>query len=211
MSKLDVAKKHYSKLKAISKITNIPSEIRNFFSEKRRSIVMDTFMRLLESLNLDNRSLGGLKRENCQLTNLQVFQILLLLPFFAIKGFSHYDGSALCRMFGGKKDVLFSYHGEKGKIGGKEQGLTSEQRNGCYERKRDKKCHIAKRKEEYFMSKGVKLLDMVKDAIRNATRYISITCWLTVGSHVPNWLISFIAVTRNSIFSVWQRWTTPSI
>ena len=30
MSKLDVTKKHYSKLKAMSKITNIPSEIRNF-------------------------------------------------------------------------------------------------------------------------------------------------------------------------------------
>ena len=73
----------------MSKITNIPSEIRNFFSEKRRSIVMDTFTRLLEGLKLDNRSLGGLKRENCQLTNLQVFQILLLFPFFAIKGFSH--------------------------------------------------------------------------------------------------------------------------
>lgn len=57
-----------------------------FFSDSKR---------LLESLNLDNRSLGGLKRENCQLTNLQVFQILLLLPFFAIKGFSHYDGSVL--------------------------------------------------------------------------------------------------------------------
>ena len=142
---------------------------------------MDTFMRLLESLNLDNRSLGGLKRENCQLTNLQVFQILLLLPFFAIKGFSHYDGSALCRMFGGKKDVLFSYHGEKGKIGGKEQGLTSEQRNGRYERKRDKKCHIAKRKEEYFMSKGVKLLDMVKDAIRNKIPfdYLLVDSWFT--------------------------------
>ena len=55
------------------KITNIPSEIRNFFSEKRRSIVMDTFTRLLEGLNLDTRSLGGLKRENCQLTNVQVF------------------------------------------------------------------------------------------------------------------------------------------
>ena len=109
MSKLDVTKKHYSKLKAMSKITNIPSEIRNLFSEKRRSMVMDTFTRLLESLNLDIRSLGGQKRENCQLTNLQVFQILLLLPFFAVKGFSHYDGSALCRMFGGKKDVLYSY------------------------------------------------------------------------------------------------------
>ena len=109
MSKLDVTKKHYSKLKAMCKITNIPSEIRNFFSEKRRSIVMDTFTRLLEGLNLDTRSLGGLKRENCQLTNVQVFQILLLFPFFAIKGFSHYNGLALCRMFGGKKDVLYSY------------------------------------------------------------------------------------------------------
>ena len=271
MSKLDVTKKHYSKLKAMSKITNIPSEIRNFFSEKRRSIVMDTFTRLLEGLNLDNRSLGGLKRENCQLTNLQVFQILLLLPFFAIKGFSHYDGSALCRMFGGKKDILYSYlsqdninwrnviyritnwlltkvtvrqdhkksllptvliaddtdlpktgmhmesigkifshvhqkcilgykalmlcwsdgrtqfmldfslHGEKGKVDGKEQGLTSEQRNGRYERKRDEKCHIAKRKEEYFMSKGFKLLDMVKNAIRNKIPfdYLLVDSWFT--------------------------------
>ena len=91
MSKLDVTKKHYSKLKAMSKITNIPSEIRNFFSEKRRSIVMDTFTRLLEGLNLDTRSLGGLKRDNCQLTNLQgkrirdaaFFLIIMLVTFAA--------------------------------------------------------------------------------------------------------------------------------
>lgn len=34
MSNLDVIKKQYSKLKAMSKITKIPSEIRNFFKEK---------------------------------------------------------------------------------------------------------------------------------------------------------------------------------
>ena len=255
----------------MSKITNIPSEIRNFFSENRRSMVMDTFTRLLEGVNLDCRSLGGLKRENCRLTNLQVFQILVLLPFFAVKGFSHYEGSALSRMFGGKKDVLYSYlsqdnvnwrnvvyritnwllakvtvrqdhkksqlptvliandtdlpktgmpmesigkifshvhqkcilgykalmlcrsdsrtqfmldfslHGEKGKIEGKEQGLTSEQRNRRYERKRDEKSHVAKRKEEYFMGKGVKLLDMVKNAIRNKIPfdYLLVDSWYT--------------------------------
>ena len=271
MSKLDVTKKHYSKPKAMSKNTKIPSEIRNFFSENRRSMVMDTFTRLLEGINLDCRSLGGLKRENCQLTNLQVFQILVLLPFFAIKGFSHYEGSALSRMFGGKKDLLYSYlsqdhvnwrnvvyritgwlltkvtvrqdhkksklptvliaddtdlpktgmhmesigkifshvhqkcilgykalmlcwsdgrtqfmldfslHGEKGKIEGKEQGLTSEQRNGRYERKRDEKCHVSKRKEEYFMGKGAKLLDMVKNAIRNKIPfdYLLVDSWFT--------------------------------
>ena len=70
----------------MSKITKIPSEIRNFFSGKRRSAVMDSFTHLLENVNLDCRSLGGMKRENCQLTNLQVFQILVLLPFFAVKG-----------------------------------------------------------------------------------------------------------------------------
>ena len=255
----------------MSKITKIPSEIRNFFSKKRRSAVMDSFTQLLESVNLDCRSLGGIKRDNCQLTNLQVFQILVLLPFFAINGFSHYEGSALNRMFGGKKDILYSYlsqdginwrkviyritnsllisvivrndhkkskmptvliaddtdlpktglhmeaigkvfshvhqkcilgykvlmlcwsdgrtqfmldfslHGEKGKIEGKEQGLTSDQRKQRYERERDKESHIAKRKDEYFMSKGKKLLDMVKNAIRNKVpfEYLLVDSWFT--------------------------------
>ena len=43
----------------------------------------------------------------------------------------------------------FSLHGDKGKIEGKEQGLTSEQRRQRYERERDKDSHISKRKEEY--------------------------------------------------------------
>lgn len=255
----------------MSKITNIPSEIRNFFSEKRRSMVLDAFTRLLEGANLDCRSLGGMKRENCQLTNLQIFQILVLLPFFAVRGFSHYNGSVLSRMFGGRKDLLYSYmsqdninwrnvlyrmnkwlvtkvtvrkdytgnklptvliaddtdlpktgihmesigkifshvhqkcvlgykalmlcwsdgrtqfmldfslHGEKGKVDGKEQGLTAAQRSQRYERERDENSHIAKRKEEYFMSKGTKLLEMVKNAIRNRIPfdYLLADSWFT--------------------------------
>ena len=255
----------------MSKITKIPSEIRNFFSEKRRSAVMDAFTRLLEGINLDCRSLGGMKRCNCSLTNLQVFQILVLLPFFAVKGFSHYDGSVLSRMFGGKKDMFYSYmsqdninwrnviyritnwlvakvavrddykksklptvliaddtdlpktgfqmeaigkifshvrqkcilgykalmlcwsdgrtqfmldfslHGEKGKIEGKEQGLTSVQRKRRYERERDKDSHVARRKEEYFVSKVARLMEMVKDAIRNKVpfEYLLVDSWFT--------------------------------
>ena len=266
-----MCKKEYSNLKAMSKFTNIPSDIRSFFNEKRRSVVMNAFTCLLEDINLDCRSLGGMKRENCRLTNLQVFQILVLFPFFAIKGYSHYAGSALCRMFGGKKDMFYSYlsqdninwrkviyritnrlvkrvvirddhkksrlpkvliaddtdlpktgmhmesigkifshvhqkcilgykalmlcwsdgrtqfmldsslHGEMGKIEGKEQGLTSAQRNARYERQRDKDSHISKRKDEYFMGKGVKLLEMVKDAIQNKIPfdYLLIDSWFT--------------------------------
>lgn len=266
-----MCKKEYSNLKAMSKFTNIPSDIRSFFNEKRRSVVMNAFTCLLEDINLDCRSLGGMKRENCRLTNLQVFQILVLFPFFVIKGYSHYAGSALCRMFGGKKDMFYSYlsqdninwrkviyritnrlvkrvvirddhkksrlpkvliaddtdlpktgmhmesigkifshvhqkcilgykalmlcwsdgrtqfmldsslHGEMGKIEGKEQGLTSAQRNARYERQRDKDSHISKRKNEYFMGKGIKLLEMVKDAIQNKIPfdYLLIDSWFT--------------------------------
>ena len=266
-----MCKKEYSNLKAMSKFTNIPSDIRSFFNEKRRSVVMNAFTCLLEDINLDCRSLGGMKRENCRLTNLQVFQILVLFPFFAIKGYSHYAGSALCRMFGGKKDMFYSYlsqdninwrkviyritnrlvkrvvirddhkksrlpkvliaddtdlpktgmhmesigkifshvhqkcilgykalmlcwsdgrtqfmldsslHEEMGKIEGKEQGLTSAQRNARYERQRDKDSHISKRKNEYFMGKGIKLLEMVKDAIQNKIPfdYLLIDSWFT--------------------------------
>lgn len=67
---------------------------------------MEHFTKALEGLRLHSKDLGGNKRENCQLTNLQVFQILVLLPFMAIKGLSHYAGSALCNMFGGRKDIL---------------------------------------------------------------------------------------------------------
>lgn len=271
MSKLNVSKKEYSNLKAMGKFTNIPSDIRSFFSEKRRSVVMNAFTCLLEDINLDCRSLGGIKRENCRLTNLQVFQILVLFPFFAIKGYSHYAGSALSRMFGGRKDMFYSYlsqdnlnwrkviyritnrlvkrvvirddhkksrlpkvliaddtdlpktgmhmesigkifshvhqkcilgykalmlcwsdgrtqfmldfslHGEMGKIEGKEQGLTSAQRKARYERQRDKDSHISKRKNEYFMGKGVKLLKMVKDAIQNKIPfdYLLVDSWFT--------------------------------
>lgn len=93
----------------MSKYTNIPSEIRNLFNEKRQEIVMNDFLHLLDSLKIDQRSLGGIKRANCQLTNLQVFQILILMPFFAVSGLSHYTTSVMSRMFGGKKDILYSF------------------------------------------------------------------------------------------------------
>ena len=43
----------------MSKYTNIPSELKNFFSEKRKNSIMDMFSTLLVSLRFDNRSLGG--------------------------------------------------------------------------------------------------------------------------------------------------------
>ncbi len=70
---------------------------------------METLLRVMEGLHIGNRDLGGEKRANCQLTNIQIFRIVMLMPFFAIKGFSHYGTSVLTRMFGGKKDILYDF------------------------------------------------------------------------------------------------------
>lgn len=253
------------------KFTKIPSEIRNFFTEKRLGSAMEAFTKLVEELSVDNKSLGGKKRDNCKLTNLQIFQIIILLPFFAVRGFSHYSQSVLSSMFGGKKDIFYSFmakddinwrnivyritsglivkttirkdhvkshlptvligddsdlpktgihieaigkifshvhqkcilgykalmlcwsdgrslftldfslHGEKGKKEGKEQGLTAQQRKERYTRERDSKSHSARRKEEYFISKGIRLIEMVKRAIRAKIpfEYLLVDSWFT--------------------------------
>lgn len=85
------------------KVNKIPSENRNFFKEKRYATAMNNQTILLESLNLSNRDFGGRKRENRKLTNLQVFQILVMMQFFAVKGFSHYATSVMNRMFGERR------------------------------------------------------------------------------------------------------------
>ena len=104
MSKLNVLKKS-AQSQGYEQMYKYSIRYSWLFNEKRRSVIINAFTCLLEDINLDCRSLGGMKRENCRLANLQVFQVLVLLPFFffAIKGYSHYSGSALCRMFGRTK------------------------------------------------------------------------------------------------------------
>lgn len=57
------------------------------FTGKRINPAFSKFMTLLEGMRISDKDLGGKKRENCQLTNLQLFQIILILPFMAVPGF----------------------------------------------------------------------------------------------------------------------------
>lgn len=255
----------------MSKGTKILSEICSFFSEKRQSQLLSTLSGLVESLNLDSRILGGNKHHNCKLSNLQIFHILVMLPFFGVLGFSHYGESALHKMFSGKKDLLYSFmsqdcidwrhilyriackliggicirtdykqsdlptvliaddtdlpktgfhieaigkvfshvhqrsilgfkalmlcwsdgrsqfmldfslHGEKGKKEGKEQGLTAKQRQSRFSKERSKDSHAANRKEEYFVSKCDRLIQMVRTAIQRKIpfEYLLVDSWFT--------------------------------
>jgi hypothetical protein len=109
MTKLVVIKKQRHILKAMSKITKIPSEINYFFSNNRKASAICAFTKLLESFTPSNRYLGGEKRANCQLTNMQVFQILMLLPFVTVLGVSHFHETVLHKLCGGKKDIFYSF------------------------------------------------------------------------------------------------------
>lgn len=71
------------------------------------SFTLDAVKFLLIYRHLQN--IYWFMRENCQLTNLQLFQIILILPFMAVPGFSHYAGSSISKLFGGKKDLLYSF------------------------------------------------------------------------------------------------------
>ena len=93
----------------MSKNTNIPSEICNLFNKNRLPLVVSTFNKLVESLHLGNKDVGVHQRENCQFINLQVFQLLVLLPFFSVVNAFNYSGFVLSKMFGGKKDMLYSF------------------------------------------------------------------------------------------------------
>lgn len=61
---------------------------------------------------------------------------------------------ALCWSDGRTQFVVdCSIHGEKGKVEGKEQGLTASQRKKRFSRERAPDSCAARRKEEYFTSK----------------------------------------------------------
>ena len=77
---------------------------------------------------------------------------------------------ALCWSDGRSQFVVdFSIHGERGKVDGKEQGLTAWQRERRYNRKRDSDCQTEKRKEEYFVSKLERLKSMVKRPLEDCS------------------------------------------
>lgn len=72
-SNLEVVKQLNITLKAMSKFTKIPSEIRSFFTEKRINPAFSKFTAILEDMRISDNDLGGVKRTNCQLTNRQLF------------------------------------------------------------------------------------------------------------------------------------------
>lgn len=112
MSNFIIAKKQSSNLKAVSKDTNILSDLRSFFSKNDNNRAINSIMDVMNNINIRPRQLGAEKRENCKFTNLQVLTLLILMPFFLVKNVSRYSGSALSKLFVCEKDIFYRFMNE---------------------------------------------------------------------------------------------------
>lgn len=109
---------------------------------------------------------------------------------------------ALCWSDGRSQFVVdFSIHGERGKVDGKEQGLTARQRERRYNRKRDRDCQTEKRKEEYFVSKLERLKSMVKRPLEDCSPIYEGVHELTVVEKIWSIIIDVIAIVAE-IFTI---------
>lgn len=89
--------------------TNIFSEINTFFTEKDDSKAIRTIMNVVQHLKLSEKSLTLESHWNCKYTRLQVFELLLLFPFFMVKNAFHYTDSSLAKVIPCKKDVFYRF------------------------------------------------------------------------------------------------------
>jgi len=89
--------------------TNIFSEISTFFREKDDDKAIRTIMDVAKHLKLSAKTLELESRWNCKYTRLQVFELLLLFPFFMVKNAFRYTDSTLAKVVPCKKDVFYRF------------------------------------------------------------------------------------------------------
>ena len=63
----------------------------------------------MECINIRPSQIGTEKKENCKFTNVQVLNLLMLFPFFAVKNAYQYSGSSLSRLFRCEKDMFYRF------------------------------------------------------------------------------------------------------
>lgn len=93
----------------MSKGRTILSDLRGFFSENENNRALNSIMSVMEHINIRPNQIGAGKEANCKFTSLQVFNLLILFPFFAVKNACRYSGSALSRLFACEKDMFYRF------------------------------------------------------------------------------------------------------
>ena len=93
----------------MGKDTTIISDLRIFFSKNDTSRAISSIMGVMEHIKIRSRQIGVTKKANCKLTALQVFNLLVLFPFFMVKNASSFAFSSLGRLFLCEKDMSYRF------------------------------------------------------------------------------------------------------
>lgn len=60
----------------------------------------------MNSLTIQFKVIGLVKKPNCKFTFVQAMKLLILFPFFSVKNAAHYANSGLGKLFSCKKDTF---------------------------------------------------------------------------------------------------------
>lgn len=94
----------------MAKVNQIISELNSFFVKKDSNHAINSIMSVMKSIRFKEQQLGQIsKNSNCKFTNLQVFYLLLLFPFFMVRNAYNYSTSSLCTLFSCKKDMFYRF------------------------------------------------------------------------------------------------------
>ena len=88
---------------------HIISEINGFFHESDCNRAINYIMGTIRHLNLRSANIGTEKHHNCKSSFLQVFELLLVFPFFMVKNSFQYSHSGLSKLFSCQKDMFYRF------------------------------------------------------------------------------------------------------
>lgn len=71
---------------AMRKDTTIFSELQEFFLQNSAHKAINRISEVMNSLKLPKSKIGIEKADNCKFTTIQIMHLLLLFPFFMVKG-----------------------------------------------------------------------------------------------------------------------------
>ncbi len=94
---------------AMRKDTTKISELQEFFLQNECHKAINRISEVLGSFRLREKQIGVSKSFNCKYAVLQVFQLLVLFPFFGVKDAFHYSASSLGRFFHCEKDMFYEF------------------------------------------------------------------------------------------------------
>lgn len=90
----------------MGKGTTILLNQRGSFSKRYNNLTINSITGVMKHINIRSKQIGTEKNCNCKFINVQVLNLLLLFPFFAVRNVLRYSSSALGRMFVCEKDMF---------------------------------------------------------------------------------------------------------